>query len=1108
LHVYIAGVALAAIALYAWSFQIWRPRWAIESMVLPSVFGIIIALAYKYPLHVSPKLKVGLSSAPLFAAFLLFDPPITISVAVAGAVLADVVFSRRPWYEVLFDLAQTVIYVSLAGFVYRRLSPSPTPFAIEDWQQLVAILAAGVTMYLGNTLLVATAMGLQLGTNPLAMWRANWRYDMAEYAALLLLGILTALTVSVYPWSIVLTTLPMAIVYMSLKNSLQLRFQAKERENMARELSALTEVGEALNRALTLEETLDIVLRKAMSLVGREEGSIILLDPRTNTMRIAANYGLLPEVVEAFNSRPVYAYEGTFGIVLKTGEMLEIPDALHDPRVLHEAGKVPEQLINVPLRTEEGVIGVIALDALPLDDRARRLLMALGDLAAVAIQRARLFEEEKRRAAQLALINEIGEKAASILDMDRLMQEVTRSIQESFNYYNVSLFLLDEERGEVVLQAVAGGFEHLISGEYRQSLDKGIVGFVARTGNSWLTNNVSKDPYYIKGAPGEVLTKSELCVPIKLGDRVIGALDVQSVRLNDFDQEDLVAMEAVADRLAIGIHNARLYKEMAGLYDVGLVVSSTLELDKTLRAIYEQLNRLMSFDTFYVALYDEARGELRFEIFVEEGEWLPKFAKKLDGGGLTAWIIRSRKPLFIGDLEEERESLPTVPGLMGKPGVRSWMGLPLIAKDNVVGVISVQSFRPHAFAEADKRLLSAFANQAAIAIENARLYEETRCRLQELDMLYRASMGIIGTLELDETLQLIMDSAVKAVPHAQKGSLHLLDEDGKRLVMRAGCGFSREVMEAATFEVGEGYTGWAFAHNQPVIIDNVKTDPRTKPIDLPEVEEEKSAICVPLVVKGKAIGTITLDNIISYGAFNEDDLRLLSAFAAQAAIAIENARLYEAAQQELAERRRAEEELRQSYLKLRRALEGTIRTLVSAIEMRDPHTAGHQQGVARLACAIAQEMGLSQEQIEGIRMAALIHDVGKISVPAEILNKPGSLSDLEYGLIQTHPQVGHAILNEAMEFPWPVAQIVLQHHERMDGSGYPQGLSGEEIILEARILAVADVVEAMASHRPYRPPHGLDKALEEISQNRGILYDPEVVDACLRLFKERGFKFE
>jgi PAS domain S-box-containing protein/putative nucleotidyltransferase with HDIG domain len=210
---------------------------------------------------------------------------------------------------------------------------------------------------------------------------------------------------------------------------------------------------------------------------------------------------------------------------------------------------------------------------------------------------------------------------------------------------------------------------------------------------------------------------------------------------------------------------------------------------------------------------------------------------------------------------------------------------------------------------------------------------------------------------------------------------------------------------------------------------------------------------------------------------------------------------------DITERKRAEEELQQSYQELQKALEGTVHALASAIEMRDPYTAGHQRRVTQLACAIANEMGLPEEQIEGLRMAALIHDMGKMTVPAEVLSKPGQLTEIEYGLIKMHSQTGHDILKD-MDFPWPLAQIVLQHHERLDGSGYPQGLSGEEIMLEARILAVADVVEAMTSHRPYRAARGIDKALEEIAQNRGVLYDTEVVDACLKLFTEDGFTFE
>ncbi|MBI4744031.1 MAG: PAS domain S-box protein [Actinobacteria bacterium] len=211
--------------------------------------------------------------------------------------------------------------------------------------------------------------------------------------------------------------------------------------------------------------------------------------------------------------------------------------------------------------------------------------------------------------------------------------------------------------------------------------------------------------------------------------------------------------------------------------------------------------------------------------------------------------------------------------------------------------------------------------------------------------------------------------------------------------------------------------------------------------------------------------------------------------------------------QEITERKRMERELRESLEKLKRITEETICALATTVEIRDPYTAGHQQRVSKLACGIAREMGFSEEGIEGIYMAGLAHDIGKIHVPAEILSKPGVISKVEFDMIRTHPEIGYDIL-KTIEFSCPIAQMVLQHHERMDGSGYPAGLSGDEIILEARILAVADVVEAMSSYRPYRPSLGVEMALEEISQNRGILYDTDVVDACLKLFNEKGFKFD
>ncbi|MGD8834208.1 MAG: response regulator [Desulfobacteraceae bacterium] len=205
------------------------------------------------------------------------------------------------------------------------------------------------------------------------------------------------------------------------------------------------------------------------------------------------------------------------------------------------------------------------------------------------------------------------------------------------------------------------------------------------------------------------------------------------------------------------------------------------------------------------------------------------------------------------------------------------------------------------------------------------------------------------------------------------------------------------------------------------------------------------------------------------------------------------------------ELKKALEEVKHNLVKLRRAMEGTVQAISTTVEMRDPYTAGHQQRVADLACAIAEAMGLGEDEVYGLRMASVIHDLGKITVPSEILSKPGQLSSLEYELIKSHVQAGYDILKQ-IDFPWPLADIILQHHERLDGSGYPNGLKDDQIMLAARILSVSDVFETIASHRPYRPSLGLPCALDELRANSGKLYDPQVVEACLALIEQGRFE--
>ena len=299
---------------------------------------------------------------------------------------------------------------------------------------------------------------------------------------------------------------------------------------------------------------------------------------------------------------------------------------------------------------------------------------------------------------------------------------------------------------------------------------------------------------------------------------------------------------------------------------------------------------------------------------------------------------------------------------------------------------------------------------------------------------------------------------------------------------------------------GNGPTANAIRSGLPVVTPDFKQAGSFRPWLKDALRRGfKSSLDIPLVEDDKVFGVIGIyANAID--AFDDQEQKLLVNIADNLAYAIMALRTR-------GEMNQTARDLEKSLEKMQRILMQSVAALAAALSTRDPYTAEHQKKVVRLAAAIAAEMGLSGEQIEGLEVAGNLHDIGKIHVPLEILSKPGRLTDIEFSYVKTHSQSGYDIIKD-IEFPWPVAEIILQHHERLDGSGYPRGLSEDQILVEARILAVADVVEAMASHRPYRPALGIEPALEEITKHKGILYEPAAVEACCRLFRELGFDWE
>lgn len=355
----------------------------------------------------------------------------------------------------------------------------------------------------------------------------------------------------------------------------------------------------------------------------------------------------------------------------------------------------------------------------------------------------------------------------------------------------------------------------------------------------------------------------------------------------------------------------------------------------------------------------------------------------------------------------------------------------------------------------------------------------------------------------------LLDAACRVI--IEKGGYRMAwvgyadDTPEKIVTPQAGAGMEEGFLAQldltwADTERGQGPVSRAIRSGEAQTVHDIRSDPGFAPWrELAAERGFASAFAYPLRVSGKVIGALGI-YAAETDAFDPGEVELLTELGDDLAYGIETLRTR-------TERDRIANAHAHHAEILRQSLEESLRAIAFTVEKRDPYTAGHERRVGELAVAIAGEIGLDEERIHGIGLAATVHDLGKIQIPAEILAKPTRLSEVEFMLIQTHSLAGWDILKD-VQFPWPIADIVLQHHERMDGSGYPQGLKDGEILLESRIMAVADVVEAMASHRPYRPALGIEVALQEIERGRGSAYDPAVADACLRLFREKGFGWQ
>ncbi|MFQ6108952.1 MAG: PAS domain S-box protein [Candidatus Aminicenantales bacterium] len=650
---------------------------------------------------------------------------------------------------------------------------------------------------------------------------------------------------------------------------------------------------------------------------------------------------------------------------------------------------------------------------------------------------------------------------------------------------------------------------------------------------------------------------------IMLASRHYEVLSPEDIRALEAMAEQL----ALAIDHSASFHNAsKRLTRLEVIREIDRAILSHISIKEILKILVSLVPKELGPDAVAVSLLNGEKSKTKvFTIRFPNGTIVEEESFSI-ADSLLHWYVTRQEPVVIYDISQDPR-IQMHREYIRKNRLCSYLGVPLVVEKKTIGILHILTCVPKVFMAEDIEFFKTLGGQAAIALKSASLFEELRESEEKFHTIAAAANDAIVLTDIDGKISFWNKGAERIfgytsreaigrdyksliVPDRFKDSYEkgfarfkklgkppftentiereTLSKDGITIPIELSLSTIKLKDRWYVLEIIRDITERKYAEkimrrlvtvvrdsNDAIIVQDLdgsiiswnrgaermygysEEEIIGKNIAeiVPEENRAEADELITRILSGKLIKSLETKRLTKSG-------QILDVWLTISPLVDEHGNIVaiSCTERDITERKKSTERFKE-------ALVATVNALTSAVEARDPYTSGHQQRVTALACAMGEEMGLSQERIEGIRLAGLIHDVGKISIPTEILTKPAKLNEAEISIIRMHPRVGFDILKD-IDFPWPVAQIVLQHHERMLGDGYPAGISGDEILPEARILAVADVVEAMYSHRPYRPSLGIEKALQEISKNRGILYDPQAVDACMELFLRKGYKFE
>ena len=860
---------------------------------------------------------------------------------------------------------------------------------------------------------------------------------------------------------------------------------AAEKTTLARKekiLSVLEHASNVMNSSLEFQNLLEFVIDIAIEITGGSSGSLLLRKDESDYLEVVAARGKYPHEVKKLRFQ---FGQGISGWVAEHKEPLNVPNVLLDSRYI-ESPEIVYSEMAMPLLIGDNLVGVIVVDSGEVSAFSSSDELSLNTLASMVsrvLENSRLLADSNQKLRELTKVFSISEKL-SVRSLDREgYNHMLREACEATDSNAASLLLFNSDLEELSMCASYGLPEELDN--LTIGMGKGYHGWVAANKKTLLIADALHDGTIVHVNFLDQFAKSMLIVPlITADDRFVGTLAIyhcDSPKVITESDQDL--LNTIGRIITSHFENERLFNDsrrkldyLSTLYKVGSSVSRTLNISKLFDTILQQVQEVMDVENCSLMAYNPTKKVLTLDAAIGLPSNMVGRIEVKSGEGIAGWVAQNKKPVLLKDISKD-DRFSNHQGRLDYK-TRSVLSVPILLHDNkLLGVLNVNNKRNgDAFLEDDLNLLLGISGQISQAIANASLHEKTDMQVAELSLIQELGKAINSSLDLDSVLNYFIDMTTR-ITEADCASLMLYDDSTNELYVEVHRGFDNDSINDFRLKLGEGIAGKAAATHKPIRLDDTGTSKEYQ--DFGQLSARNlTLMSAPLVNKDNLIGVINCERKKDKkGPFTADNLDLLETLASQASIAIENARLYH--------------NLLNVYLE-------TIRSLAAAIDAKDSYTHGHSRRVTDLSVGIALEMNLPKSEVDTIRHASLLHDVGKIGISEKILLKPGRLTDDEFETIKSHPYIGAGILN-SIEFLHSVCEIIKHHHERYDGKGYPDKLAGEEIPLGARIICVADSFDAITSCRPYRKPLTFDEATEEVKRCSGTQFDPEVAAAFVRL---------